>query len=261
MKFLPLFVAFFTMASSYSAQSTSVYKSTLAKLKESPLSLTYGLTGDTVRDDESKSIDGMNLWHDFLIGYNLTAKDQIKVTPEFSNEYGASSAYALTELRYQRSGVLTEEENGVNVTFQQRYVYNNNRASAYGTSSTRLYIDRTFADGPTLRNIIRYDVTHDDSATAMGNARLRLYTTPLWTFSDKLSAGLTFRYQHTTSTGDAKKADTLTLIPNASYGLAANQSLGLATYVTAMESGDGSIFAKNVADGVTYELSYTLSVF
>ena len=260
MKLLSLLATLLSVTVAYAAQSGSTW----ATLKESPLDMAYGLIATTSREDEEgkePKIQGANVYHDMALSYGLTENDQVRVLSEFSQRYGRPSSYDLTEVRYQRSNIWTQADSWADVTFQQRYVYNNDRAKKYGSSSSRLYINRNLSEGFALNNIVRFDVAHKDNASHWGDNTLMLYTAPTWSINDQTSVGLTFRYSHVYPEGDTAPTDKLEMSPSASYKISDAQSVAVAAYITAMQSGDRETFAKNVEDGITYELAYTLSVF
>ena len=261
MKFLPLFTALFMVTAGHAqSTTTSTYKSTWTQLEESPFSLTYGILGETTRRESDSTIKGMNIYHDFLLSYDLTAKDELRLTPELFNLHGGGTVYGLTELRYKRKALWTQEDDGFDVSFQQRYIYYNDRSKEYAFSSTRFYIDRTLSEQLAWNNVVRYDVTHDTSATAFGSNTLFLDSTPAWAVNDQIAAGMTFRYTHTTPR-EGVKENVLTMIPNLTYSPNERHGLSFAAYVPTMKSGDGNTFAKNAGKDVLYELTYTLSVF
>lgn len=275
MRFLPLLTVLFMATSAYPALSTTSLKSAWSSLKESPLSLTYALVGESARDDNSE-VKGANLYHDFLISYKITDKDDLRLTPELGQQYrsdgfvkdqykrGVTSSYEGAELRYRRKKLLTQADHLVDVEFQQRYFYFNDKTTSYGLASTRFYIDRSFSERFSLKSVVRYDTDHLTSSNIPERqGRLRVQTAPTWSFDDQLSGGLIVRYTHQDFKHKARdNSDLLDLIPNLSYAFGGGtQSLGAAVYIKALEGNDKSTFVRHSEDSIGYELSYTLSVF
>ena len=280
MRFLPLLAILLVATSAYAAKSTAALKSALASLKESPLNFSYGLVGVTERDDDSQ-VRGGTLYHDFLISYDITDKDEVRVMPELSNGYRSDqfvsdkkprggqkdnweTSYEGVLLRYRRKNLLTQGKHGVDGEFQQRYFYNNNRTKAYGSASTRFYLKRSLGKRFSLKGLTQYDLDHNVSEGKKDRRQRRflLSTTPSWSFTDQFSGGMVFRYKH--SIFEKKKgpnnSDLFELIPHLSYSFAGH-SFGAAANLSVFKSNDGKTFVRHMEDSISYELSYTLSVF
>ena len=291
MRLLPLLVMFLAATSAHNAKSTTTFKSALTSLRESPFSFTYGLVGASERDEDSK-IEGWTLYHDFLVSYEVTDKDEVRIMPEFSNNYRSDqfftykeeegeekvkqkrggrkdnllTSYQGVEFRYRRKDVLTEAKHKVSGQFQQRYFYYNNKTKAYGVASTRFYLGRVFTDRLSLNGLAQYDHNHNASDYTGKDRRQRRFlfsATPGWNFTDQLSGGVVFRYQHSQyeKAASSKSLDKFELIPQLSYTLSTIHSLGATAYVPILKSHDGKTLVKDMLDGVSYELSYTLSAF
>ena len=263
MKLLPLLAILLIATATTQAQSS--LHSTWMSLKDSPLSLSYSAVTYTSRDDDKK-IQGMDLLHDLALSYSFTDNDQFRVLNEFSNPYGGPSSYDITELRYQRANLWTEQSGSwADVNFQQRYVYNNDRSKSFGKSSSRVYANSTLGKDLVLKNILRYDVVHKESATDLGDSFWMLYSTPTWKLNDKWSVGLTFEYTHRNNNDltveKPNPTDALELGPSALYTISDTQYLNLAAYIQTMQSGDGEAFVKDASDGIAYELVYGITVF
>ncbi|MCY4643542.1 MAG: hypothetical protein OXB88_02900 [Bacteriovoracales bacterium] len=275
MKFLSLATICTMILSVHPVRAALSSTGFLSSLKESPLDLTYGAMGITSRDRSNSKIDGMYLYHDFYLSYKLTDRDTLRMMPEIITPYGDSArmdgnstGYSGTEFYYKRSALMNQDAHGVDLMFQQRYFMNKDDTKTRGTASTRFYINRKMSNSFSLDGIVRYDMFNNSSDWTPGDdktknrkeRRLRLYVSPTWTLSDKLSTALSFVYSNAQNE-DKTQGEDLQLVPQVSYKLG-DQSLGMAAYVPATKGGDGkSGLVEDIADQITYELSYTLSVF
>ena len=278
MKLLTLAAVFSLVTATYAAQTTTAstqsttgLRSMLDTLRESPFGLSYSLIGTSARKG-GNNITGLNLYHDFVASYQATEKDKFSIISEFSNDFSSGkfnskgNAYEVTNVSYFRSKLMTQEATGVDVAFKQSYTWNNDQSLNHGTSSTRLYINRSLRPDLALNNAIRWDIVDNASDYTGDKARtktlLRLESAPTYTISDQLSAQVTLRYNYRTKDSGANRITSeLTAIPGISYALSDNQSWWTTASVPVMTSMDNRIFAKSPENSISYELGYSISAF
>ena len=278
MKLLTLAAVFSLVTATYAAQTTTAstqstvgLTSMLDTLRESPFGLSYYLLGVSARE-ESNNITGLKLYHDFAASYQATEKDEFSIISEFSNDFSSGkfnskgNTYEITDVSYSRSKLMTQEANGVDVTFRQSYTWNNDQSLNHGASSTRLYVNRSLRPDLALNNTIRWDVVDNVSGYTGDQARtktlIRLESAPTYTISDQLSAKMTLRYAYLTKDSGADRITSgLTAIPSISYALSDNQSWWTTAYVPVMTSTDNRVFAKSPENSITYELGYSFAAF
>ena len=277
MKLLTLAAVFSLVTATYAAQTTTAstqsttgLRSMLDTLRESPFGLSYSLIGASARKEGN--ITGLNLYHDFVASYQATEKDKFSIISEFSNDFSSGkfnskgNAYEITDVSYFRSKLMTQEATGVDVAFRQSYTWNNDQSLNHGTSSTRLYINRSLRPDLALNNAIRWDIVDNASGYTGGEARtktlFRLESAPTYTISDQLSAKVTLRYNYRTKDSGANRISSgLTAMPGISYALSDNQSWWTTATVPVMTSTDNRIFAKSPENSISYELGYSFSAF
>lgn len=118
----PLF-AQSTATTTSTASSASFFK----KLQDSPLSFSFNLETDTARAKDTNEVKGAKQINRFYLGYKLSDKDklraEVRTTHQKVGDNPTDNSTNRTVLKYTRSKLLTEAENGVDMKFDVEYRY------------------------------------------------------------------------------------------------------------------------------------------
>ena len=257
------------MGTAFSAQSTATAKSFWSKLEESPLKMSFLEAIETDRKKDG-DLQGAHAYHYLSASYSLTDKDTVALRNEASNSYGGQFSNDATRVSYKRSGILTQQANGVDMSFFQSYSYKWDREKTVGYTTSALSVAKDYADFSWSNSLTYY--WYDNSPAITGEEeekrtkdRIRLTTSVDTNVTDNLSVGSALRYQLTNKMAGAKDlgATSVTLFPSTSYsfpgGMHAIALVGIVP-VANDSTGDMAI-VEDMEDKVGLELSYQLSLF
>jgi len=155
-----------TTTSTTSNTSTSSLSKTLAKLKESPLGLRLymgvGHQGTTT------SLNGIDMTNIGYLSYKLTDKDSLRLenrwTVDMPSQGETKHSLARTVLKYTRSGLLTQEKNGVNLSAAvEKRVYpdksTRNASNSYGLNRISASVSKKLNDTFSLGGTAYFAIT------------------------------------------------------------------------------------------------------
>lgn len=271
-------------AGAMAEEETSTVGSLWTTLKDSPSSFTYSMIVDSARDD-LEQVRGLDIFHDFLVSWKLTDKDDVRIAPEWitayrPDDYFASSPrwnnrYEGTEFRYRRKSLLTEEEHGVDLTLQVRYFYNNARDNHNGVWSNRAYFNQQLTDSIGLLNYLRLDYYDENKNKVINNStgadrqmRFRYYFWPSISLRDDLTLGLMTRYEYVwvddqVNADTAKKTNRVQFIPSLTWNATPYDTFELYVYTTFMQGDDGETIrkAEDIRHDILYEFIWAWTIF
>ena len=267
--------------------TTNISKSWYQKLKDSPLSLAYIHEVSAVRNPSDKeTFHGSNNMSYVSMSYKMTDKDKLNLFSRWDRrdieDTNSDDDWTYAGIQYYRSGILTQDKHGVNMTFQLRqrfypnFMEKSNRKEAVGASKrywgyTRpgVILSRSLTDklymswGTHVAFYNRYSGVEGQNSNYF-------YTYPSFSYSitDKFSTGLTVEYFKLHKKGGSLAADATTrtsedLSATVEFGYALHPqiSLGVSSGLVLMESHNGRTWNRDMDENFSLAASASISVF
>ncbi|MBT3980710.1 MAG: hypothetical protein HOE90_05105 [Bacteriovoracaceae bacterium] len=209
-------------------------------------------------------------------GYALTKSDYLElygaVTYTVNNDDDNEFQPDSTQFKYKRKNILTEDKHGVGLSADIRSFHllsdeSRDALSWNGAIVPNLSLSRKVTSWLSVYTTLRYYMYYRTKATVgTSKNQFRVYLTPSFTITDKLSAGTMFKYKHTDRVGKAApgkhdQSDSLQFIPSVAYDVAKNANIELYADATLMKSYDDETISKTAGDDFVIGATLSLTAF
>ncbi len=180
--------------------STTTSKGLLQKLKDSPLSMNVLLATDAI--GTTTDLNGVKQTNIAYLGYKLSDNDKIRLENRWTvikdGDEDLTSSYSRAVFKYTRSGLMTEDKNGINLSANLEWRWlpegaSRSSSNSYGLWRTSLSTSKKITDTFSIYSTAYFAVmnTKDYSNKDSSNNYLYLVTTEAFDLGSDLSLSVT----------------------------------------------------------------------
>jgi hypothetical protein len=272
-KLLLTTAAFALSLSSFAATtnlSTTKSKGLLQKLKDSPLSMNVLLATDAI--GTTTDLSGVQQTNIAYLGYKLSDNDKVRLENRWTvvkdGDEDLTSSYSRSVFKYTRSGLMTEDKDGINLSANLEIRWlpeGESRASSnsYGLWRTSLSSSKKITDTLSIYSTAYFAVmnTKDYSNKDSNNNYLYFVTTEAFDLGNDLSLSVTEEiYKANTFSGTG---ETSNVALTAELGKQFTPSLyaGVSVNGSPIGSKDSWSYDKRWVENLNYGFNMSLTAF
>lgn len=275
MKLLITFLMLLSVSNAFSQATSEAQPTTTAplnssteesfweKIKKTPIGL--GITNEMVASTEATSVTGLTNATDVTFKYKITPKNSIRLTSgatfNDTNTTNLTSSYNGSTLSYHRSGLLTQENYGVNLNASLRYNFFPGGDVMAGSTSLRSDISRTINPIFSAAAGVRWDeYVRNSGDPKISRRKFQLWVSPTFSFNEKLSVSPSVVFNESIKGPEVKDTNNVNFSPSIDYSFTPELTTSLYWDTYPMKSGDDSFFSSRwySTGGVGFVLSYTI---
>lgn len=250
--------------------STTKSKGLLQKLKDSPLSMNVLLATDAI--GTTTDLSGVRQTNIAYLGYKLSDNDKVRLENRWTvvkdGDKDLTNSYSRSVFKYTRSGLMTEDKNGINLSanLEVRWLPEGaSRASSnsYGLWRTSLSSSKKINDTISIYSTAYFAVmnTKDYSNKESTNNYLYFVATEAFDLGNDLSLSVTEEFYKSNTFSGSGETSNLALTAELGKQLTPSLYAGLSVNGSPIYTKDSWNYDKRWVEKLNYGFNMSLTAF